>query len=148
MTHFGAVPQCGGMSRWKKKTKLTPKELDSIADFFEKFVITTPPDMTSEEWEAQQGLSEHPGYVAFNKDNECIMCHAEWGSSNQEAPNLFGWGSKAWITRMIHKPDAADKYGYLDKKDQMPAFGSDQLTDNDMSTLIRFLKGEYLAPAH
>ena len=33
------------MSRWKKSSKLTSKELDDVADFFEKFVTTTPPDM-------------------------------------------------------------------------------------------------------
>ncbi len=146
-SHFGKVKACGGMARWKKNSKLTSKELDSVADFFEKFVIPTPPEMTPEEWEAQEGLAEHPGYVAFNKEGECTTCHSEWGSSNPEAPNLFGWGSKAWITRMIHKPEAADRYGYLDKKDQMPAFGSDQLSENDMDTLIRFLKGDYLVPA-
>jgi ubiquinol-cytochrome c reductase cytochrome b subunit len=74
------------------------------------------------------------------------MCHAEWGSSNDEAPNLFGWGSTAWINRMIHKPGAPDKYGYLEAKDQMPAFTSDQLTDNDRTTLVRFIKGDYLSP--
>jgi len=144
--YFGKVKQCGGMARWKKGTKLTAKELDDVAAFFAKYVITTPADMTPSEWEEQEGLKDHPGYVAFNKEGECILCHAEWGSPNEEAPNLFGWGSDAWLRRMIHKPGAADKYGYLEAGDQMPAFTSDQLTDNDMTTLVRFLKGDYLAP--
>lgn len=144
--YFGAVKQCRGMARWKKSTKLSAKELDDIAEFFAKFVITTPPNMTPEEWEEQQGLTDHPGYVAFNKEGECILCHAEWGSPNDEAPNLFAWGSPQWITRMIQKPGAHDKYGYLDAMDQMPAFGIDQLTENDTTTVVRFLKGDYLPP--
>ena len=35
-----------------------------------------------------------------------------------------------------------DLYGYLEKKDQMPAF-ADQLTENDTETLIRFLRNDY-----
>ena len=45
---------------------------------------------------------------------------------------------------MIHKPGASDLYGFLETKDQMPAFASDQLTENDVTTLIRFLKNDYL----
>ncbi|MDR3639675.1 MAG: cytochrome b N-terminal domain-containing protein [Isosphaeraceae bacterium] len=145
-SYFGKVKQCGGMARWRKNTKLTAKELDDVAEFFAKFVINTPSDMTPEEWEQQKGLQEHPGYVAFNKEGECVSCHSEWGTSNQEAPSLFGWGSTQWITRTIQKPGALDKYGYLEGKDQMPAFTSDQLTDNDLTTLVRFVKGEFLPP--
>ncbi len=45
---------------------------------------------------------------------------------------------------MIHKPGSSDLYGYLEKEDQMPAFTRDQLTENDVTTLIRFLKNDYL----
>lgn len=141
-TYFGKVPQCGGMARWKKNTKLTPKELDDIADFFETFVIATPDDLTPTEWQAQPGLEDQPGYKAFHKEGECVACHADWSAPNDEAPNLFGWGSPRWVARMIRKPGAPDLYGYLDPKDQMPAFAG-QLTDNDVTTLVRYLKNDY-----
>ncbi len=141
-TYFGKAPQCGGMARWKKNSTLTPRELDDVADFFAKYVITTPADMTPPEWEALDGLKDHPGYAAFNKEGECIACHADWSAANDEAPNLFGWGTPRWIARMIHKPSAADLYGWMAPRDQMPAF-AEQLTENDVRTITRYLKNDY-----
>jgi ubiquinol-cytochrome c reductase cytochrome b subunit len=62
----------------------------------------------------------------------------------RDAPKLFAWGSPQWVARMIHKPGATDLYGYLEKKDQMPAFTEEQLTENDLTMLIRFLKNDYI----
>jgi ubiquinol-cytochrome c reductase cytochrome b subunit len=141
--YFGKVPQCGGMARWKKSSKLTAKELDDIADFFERHVITTPEDMLPAEWENQESVKNHPGYKAFNKDGECVTCHADWSAPNDEAPNLFAWGSNHWITRMVHRPGAPGLYGFLDAKEQMPPFPADQLPENDLDTIIRYIKGDY-----
>jgi ubiquinol-cytochrome c reductase cytochrome b subunit len=51
------------------------------------------------------------------------------------------------MTRMIRKPGAPDLYGYLEPKDQMPAFGPDQLTENDVAMVIRYLRNHYPAPS-
>ncbi len=141
-TYFGKVPQCGGMARWKKSSKLSPKELDDVADFFERYVITTPADLSPAEWQSLPGLEDHPGYKAFNKEGECATCHADWAVPNDEAPNLFSWGTPQWITRMIHKPGAPDLYGFFDAKDQMPSFAG-QLTENDVTTIVRYLRNDY-----
>ena len=141
-TYFGNVPQNGGMARWKKRSKLTAKDLDDVADFFARYVIATPDDLSPAEWENQAGMEDHPGYKAFHKEGECSTCHAEWSAPNDEAPNLFGWGSPRWVRRMIHKPGAPDLYGYLETKDQMPGF-AEQLTENDVRTIVRFLKNDY-----
>ena len=142
-TYFGRTPQCGGMARWRKNTKLTSKELDDVADFFAKFVINTPADLSPAEWLQSNGLEDHPGYKAFNKEGECATCHTDWAAPNDEAPNLFGWGSAQWITRMIHKPGAPDMYGFLKPRDQMPSFAG-QLTANDVTTIVRYLRNDYL----
>ncbi len=142
-SYFGKVPQCGGMARWKKASKLSPKQLDDVADFVASFA-TIPADMTPTEWLNTPGLDSHPGLEPFTK--ECGTCHAVDGLSEggaEDAPRLFAWGSPQWIARMIRKPGADDLYGYLDAKDQMPPFGDDQLTRNDAETLIRYLKGDY-----
>ena len=140
--YFGKVAQNKGMKRWRKKTKLTPKELDDIADFFTKYVVTTPADILPAEWESMERVQNHPGYAAFNKEGECKMCHVEWGAPNDEAPNLFGWGSKQWITKMIHHPGGASLYGFLEKTDQIPPFSDDQLTENDVNMMIKFIKND------
>jgi mono/diheme cytochrome c family protein len=44
---------------------------------------------------------------------------------------------------MIRKPSAADRYGFLEKEQKMPAFGMDQLTPNDIDMVIRYLRGDY-----
>ena len=45
---------------------------------------------------------------------------------------------------MIRKPNASDRYGFLKAKQKMPAFGSDQLTPNDLEMVIRYLQGDYV----
>jgi ubiquinol-cytochrome c reductase cytochrome b subunit len=143
LAHFGKVPQCDGMVEWKRSSKLTPKQLDDVASFVTLFAAI-PPDQTPEEWLNTPDLDRHPGLEPFQ--NECGTCHVIDGLSEggtRDAPKLFAWGSPQWISRMIHKPGAPDLYGYLEARDQMPAFGPDQLTDNDAAMVIRYLKGDY-----
>jgi quinol-cytochrome oxidoreductase complex cytochrome b subunit/mono/diheme cytochrome c family protein len=141
--YFGKVPQCDGMVEWKKSSKLTKAQLDDVARFVAGFAAI-PPDLTPEEWLNSPGVADHPGLEPFQK--ECGTCHVVEGLSEggtRDAPRLFAWGSPHWMTRMIHKPGAPDLYGYLEAKDQMPAFGRDQVTDNDVDTLIRYLRNDY-----
>ncbi|SIO17852.1 ubiquinol-cytochrome c reductase cytochrome b subunit [Singulisphaera sp. GP187] len=142
--YFGKVPQCDGMAEWKKGSKLTKQELDDVARFVASFA-EIPADMTPEEWVESPGVAEHPGLVVFNKD--CKQCHLVTEGIGEggyrDAPKLFAWGSPQWITRMIHKPGALDLYGYLETKDQMPAFTSEQLAANDVNMLVRYLKNDY-----
>ena len=143
-SYFGKVPQCDGMAEWKKNSKLSKKQLDDVARFVASFAAV-PPEMTPEEWLNSPGVADHPGQAPFVED--CGRCHVVDGLTEggyRDAPKLFAWGSKQWTSRMIHKPGSPDLYGYLEKKDQMPAFTSDQLTENDVTTLIRFLKNDYL----
>lgn len=143
--YFGQVPQLSGMARWKRNSKLSSEELDQIADFFEEHVITAPEDLPASEWEDLEEVYEHPGYDAFHKEGECASCHVviDWSTANDEAPNLYGWGSPWYTKRLISRPGAPHFFGYLDEDDQMPPFG-DKLTENDMDTIVRFLKGDFL----
>jgi ubiquinol-cytochrome c reductase cytochrome b subunit len=147
--YFGKVPQCDGMVAWKKSSKLSSKELDDVADFVASFA-SIPADMTPDEWLNQPGVADHPGVAPFQK--ECGTCHIVDGlpdaeGGDRDAPKLFAWGSPRWLERMIRKPGALDMYGFLEEKDQMPAFGTEQLTRNDVEMVIRYLKGEYEKPA-
>jgi ubiquinol-cytochrome c reductase cytochrome b subunit len=143
--YFGRVPQCNGMSEWKRTSKLSPAQLDQVADFVASFAQIAP-DLTPDEWLASPGVSDHPGLKFFEKGGECGKCHilAELSEGGlREAPDLFGWGSPRWMARMIRKPAAADRYGFLEADQKMPEFGADQLTQNDLEMVIRFLKADY-----
>jgi ubiquinol-cytochrome c reductase cytochrome b subunit len=142
-TYFGKVKPCDGMAEWKKGSKLTRAQLDDVAAFVASFAAI-PEDLSPDEWLSSPGVADHPGLKPFLK--ECGTCHVIEGLSEggtRDAPGLFAWGSTRWIERMIRKPAAPDLYGYLEPADRMPAFGRDQLTENDVATLIRYLKGEY-----
>jgi ubiquinol-cytochrome c reductase cytochrome b subunit len=150
-TYFGTNPQLKGMKTWKKQSKLDAAQLDQVAGFVAE-LAKVPPGESFEGWYAtayEGKLSEHPGAKLFVE--ECGQCHVigEPGIITEgglmEAPNLFAYGSKEWIKRMIHDPGAEDLYGYLDEKDRMPAF-RERLTDNDLETLVRFIQGDYLVP--
>jgi ubiquinol-cytochrome c reductase cytochrome b subunit len=146
--HFGTVKAFakGGMVEWKRSSKLKAKQLDDVARFVASFAAI-PADLTPEEWLNSPGVAEDPGLEPFQ--NECGTCHVIDGLSEggtRDAPKLFAWGSPQWTSRMIHKPGAPDLYGYLEAKDQMPAFGLDQLTENDVAMVIRYLKGDYAPP--
>jgi ubiquinol-cytochrome c reductase cytochrome b subunit len=131
------------MAEWKENSALEGEQLDQVAAFVAAF-STIPADMTPDEWLKSPGVSEHPGKRHFVED--CGTCHVIKGLSEgglRRAPDLFGWGSPQWTRRMIRKPGSADKYGFLQPKDQMPAFGHDQMSDNDVDMVIRYMKGDY-----
>lgn len=145
--YFGKTPQNTGMKEWKQGSKLNAKELDAVADFVASFA-KIPADVTPEEWLNQPGVADHPGIASFQK--ECGACHKIDGLTDDEAPmrdspKLFAWGSPQWTERMIRKPGAPDRYGFLDAKEQMPAFGHDQLTQPDVEMIVRFLRNDYVA---
>jgi mono/diheme cytochrome c family protein len=145
-TYFGKVAKFDGMAEWKKTSKLSPKQLDDVAEFVASFALI-PEDSTVDEWLSSPGVSDHAGLAPFQK--ECGKCHVIDGLSEgglRDAPNLFGWGSPHWIGRMIRKPRSADKYGFVDEsqENQMPAFGPDQIASSDLDVLIRYLKDEYV----
>ncbi|MBI1324972.1 cytochrome B6 [bacterium] len=145
--YFGSTPQLSGMAQWKKTTKLKPDELKTVTDFVAEFAKVGDEE-TIDDWLSRNEISEHPGLELFKKD--CGRCHtvdAEGilGEGGEvEAPNLFGWGSPRWVRRMIRHPNAADRYGYLEEKDQMPGFGQTELSDREMSVLIRLFSGQYV----
>ena len=140
--YYGKVPGCDGMAEWKKGSKLTPKELAAVTDFVASFAAI-PEDQTPVEWLNSPGVADHPGVKPW--EVECGTCHAIEGLSEgglRDAPGLFAWGSPRWTRRMILKPGAPDYYGFLEPAQQMPAFRG-QLTDNDLTTVIRYLKDDY-----
>lgn len=142
-SYYGQVPGCKGMARWKTISKLSAQELDVVADFVASFA-TVSPETTPAEWLVDPKVVRHPGLKPFVR--ECGRCHVVPGLTQggiADAPALFAWGSSQWVARMVKKPEAPDLFGFLPKAGRMVSFDG-QLTDNDLTTLVRFLKGDYL----
>lgn len=141
--YYGKAPGLDGMVEWKKNTKLKGKQLEDVADFVATFA-SIPADLTSDEWLNDPKVAKHPGNELFQKD--CGGCHKIEGyteGGTRDAPGLFAWGSPQWMERMIRRPTAPDLYGYYEAKDHMPPFGLDQMTNNDVEMVIRYLRNDY-----
>ncbi len=156
-TYFGKVPACDGMQTWKEQSKLTPTQLDEVSRFVAAFADIDA-DTGPADWAARPVVRDHAGRKWFFKKGECADCHSLDGVGSlavngtdarsgymQPAPDLFGWGSVAWTTRMIRKPGARHLYGYLAEEQAMPGF-ADQLTPEGIFALVRYLKGDYVPP--
>jgi quinol-cytochrome oxidoreductase complex cytochrome b subunit len=145
--YFGRVESGGGMQRWKKNSKLTPRDLNAIADFFAQHVLTIPEDLPASEWAEREEVQNHPAFQHFAEGGECATCHTDWVYPNEEAPNLYGWGTSWWARRMIRRPGAPHHYGFLGEDQPMPAF-ADRLTDADLEAVVRYLKDDYVGAEH
>ena len=144
--YFGRTPECDGMIEWKRSSKLNAEELDQVADFVASFA-KIPPDITVDEWLDTPGVVEHPGNELFQQD--CGTCHRIDGYTEggmRDAPDLFAWGSPQWISRMIRRPSSPVLYGYLEDDQRMPASPPDEMTDNDLKTIVRYLMNDYPMP--
>lgn len=80
-------------------------------------------------------------------DMTCIDCHALTPVGEDEqlgykgaAPLLTGYGGATWLKAFIADPGSEDYYGTT--TNAMPAFG-DQLTDEELELLVRWLVGDY-----
>ncbi len=142
--YFGKVPECDGMVEWKRASKLDAKQLDDVADFVATFA-KIPADTTVDEWLNAPGVADHPGNELFQKD--CGSCHRIDGYTEgglRDAPDLFAWGSPQWTTRMIRRPGSPVLYGYLEDKQRMPSSSLDEMTENDLKMVVRYLMNDYL----
>ena len=83
------------------------------------------------------------GRALITGDFACTDCHS-FGKKDPDAtaPDLTGYGSKAWLVRFIGNPAHADFYGK--RNDRMPAFGADgRLTAEEIGLLVDWLRGEW-----
>ncbi len=139
------------MSGWKRDSKLGPKEGSTTWPRIRRDLRDViDPETSPDDWAADAKVKTHPGRAPFYR--ECADCHTMGNLSEREkkretAPDLFAWGSSRWTARMIKAPGHPSLYGYyLEEEQKMPAFG-EQLTESDVTALVRYLKGDYPAPA-
>jgi ubiquinol-cytochrome c reductase cytochrome b subunit len=75
-------------------------------------------------------MPELRGRAVFAK--ACAGCHVlgDLGDAKKtKAPALDGWGTTAWLTAMLHDPDAADKFAHTPYKGMMPSADAPAKTD-------------------
>jgi ubiquinol-cytochrome c reductase cytochrome b subunit len=75
---------------------------------------------------------------------ECSNCHEVEAGKDNEGPNLFAHGNKAWVERVIRDSSAKDLFG---EEAQMPKFGTDKLTDEQVASLAAFVVAQRAKPA-
>ena len=76
----------------------------------------------------------------------CADCH-QFHKTDEDAtaPDLTGYGSRAWLTEIIANPTHAKFYGK--KNDRMPAFAEDKILDaHSIGLLVNWLRGEWYVP--
>jgi ubiquinol-cytochrome c reductase cytochrome b subunit len=79
----------------------------------------------------------------------CTQCHQGEGDQSEtppeecDAPNLTGWGSRAWIRDQILRPSAPDHYG---ARDEMPDF-ADRVQGRDLEWLVDYVRQLRARPA-
>jgi ubiquinol-cytochrome c reductase cytochrome b subunit len=85
--------------------------------------------------------------LLVDHDLGCIDCHTVLGQSDGgEAPDLTGYGSRAWLTDFISNPKHERFYGA--RNDRMPAFGADgRLTAEEIGLISDWIRGEWYVPA-
>lgn len=76
------------------------------------------------------------GREAFD-DLECSSCHELAPEEEGGAPNLNGYGSDEWLTGFLRHPDAELYYG---EGNEMPSFEPHELTDEDVTAVITWLR--------
>lgn len=145
--YFGGTKfKDGKMVKWVKKNADEPKEQEQlkkiIAALSAEAQLKSQRDADARDADLiKQGLELARGDVA------CTDCHA-FGKPDPDAtaPDLTGYGSRAWLVRFIGNPAHADFYGK--RNDRMPPFAEKQMLDaKTIGLLADWLRGDwYVAP--
>ena len=76
----------------------------------------------------------------------CTDCHV-FHKPNEDAsgPDLTNYGSRNWLIKFINNPAHPDLYGK--RNDRMPAFGADQiLNEQSIGLIADWLRGSWYEP--
>jgi ubiquinol-cytochrome c reductase cytochrome b subunit len=133
-----------GMKEWKRGNELEKEELDAVADLVGTFAAI-PPGTSVDDWAEEPAVKEHPGFNPFVES--CLNCHTVGRlgskSKSRRAPDLFAYGSPQWLSRMVRQPGSKHNYGFLGARQPMPSFDESQMSENDLTTLVRFIKNDF-----
>ncbi|HTA30596.1 MAG TPA: c-type cytochrome, partial [Candidatus Cybelea sp.] len=86
------------------------------------------------------------GRTLLRDTMKCTDCH-QFHVKDEEAsaPDLTGYGSRAWLQKFLNNPAHPDFYG--DHNDRMPAFGQKQILNAEQINLLAdWLRGDWYDP--
>lgn len=80
------------------------------------------------------------GLVLFEKEG-CAECHSTdgLGKEDNDAPDLKGWASEAWLSAFIRQPGHDRFYGKLNEMDE---FDADKLSKTELMMVIGWLRAQ------
>ncbi len=84
------------------------------------------------------------GRILLQKSMKCTGCH-QFHEKDEEAtaPDLTGYGSRAWLTKFLNNPAHPDLYG--ERNDRMPEFGNKMiLSEQAIGLITDWLRGSWI----
>ncbi|MEM7151265.1 MAG: cytochrome b N-terminal domain-containing protein [Myxococcota bacterium] len=84
------------------------------------------------------------GKTLWDDEFDCSGCHEVEAGLEGAGPNLLDHGSAKWVARVIRDSSAVDLFG---EEAQMPKFGEDKLSEEDLAELAAFVVGQRAAEA-
>ena len=76
------------------------------------------------------------GKTLWDDELDCSGCHEIEAGLEGSGPNLLEHGSAKWVARVIRDSSAVDLFG---EEAQMPKFGEDKLSEEDLAELAAFV---------
>ncbi len=145
--YFGGTKfKDGKMVKWVKKNADEPKEQEQLKKIIA--AVSAEAQLKSQrDADARDIAIIKQGVELARGDVACTDCHA-FGKPDPDAiaPDLTGYGSRAWLVRFIGNPAHADFYGK--RNDRMPLFAEKQILDaKTIGILADWLRGEWYEPA-
>jgi ubiquinol-cytochrome c reductase cytochrome b subunit len=144
--YFGATKFADGkMAKFVKKNipQLTPEQHVSLTNIIAALSAEAQlPAQAPMEKGARQQLEQGRAAIV-SKEMRCTDCH-QFHTKDEDAtaPDLTGYGSRAWLIAFLHNP--GDERFYGKRNDRMPAFGKESKLDQRSIELVAdWLRGEW-----
>lgn len=93
-----------------------------------------PPEGGTAVW---QNDPQYAAIVLF-KDN-CATCHTVDDRGGEEAPNLDGYGTRAWLRGAVRTPRSVDYFGGTKGHETMEAYSAEDLPDEQLDAVVEYL---------
>ncbi len=147
-------PDNSEMADWSgDSAALTSAENSDDLNALVEFLVaeTGRTDLTVDATMAERGraLAVDGAWNGALADMSCAGCHTSIGDAftpiaDEDAdgyPSLAQYASQAWLKDFIRNPGAARHYG---EKNRMQAYSPQQLSDEELDLLVRWMTGDYL----